>query len=114
MLMLLGQIGQQRLARRRELNQYPPAVLRVWAAANKTPRNSAIDQFDSAVVLDLEPTRQVAHGRRLERRGNPLQCQQQLVLLRLDTGRVRGTFAEVKKAAQLEAKTRERNVVNDR
>jgi len=61
-------------------------------APDEAPALQAIDQLDRAVVLDLEPLRQLA-DRRLPIRRQPPQRQEQLVLLRLETDGARCLLA---------------------
>lgn len=65
-----------------------------------------IDQFDRAVMLDLQPFGQIADGRAVGS-GEAFRGQKKLVVLRLDVAEPGGLFAEMEKAADLIPKFRQ-------
>lgn len=69
-----------------------------------------IHQFDRAVVLNLQPFGDEGDAR-LRVVGLPLQCQQKLMMLRLNAGLSRCFFAEAHETADLVAKLGESLVV---
>ena len=75
-----------------------------------TARRQPVDQFDRAVMLDLQPLCQFSDSGPGSRR-QAFQCQHQLMLTRFQPRVAGGLLAEVKKAADLIAQLCQRFVV---
>src|SRR5690349_18382200 len=93
-------------AGRRQAHPYLAAVLLPGMALDGARLLQPVDQFDGAVVLDKQSARDLASGR-IHSVRQPLNGEQQLVLLRLDSVLGCGGFAEVKEAANLAAEFRQ-------
>ena len=96
-----------------EGDKHPSLIPLAPAALDETTFGEPVDEFDRAMMRDLEPLGQSTDGRFPSLR-QPLHCQQQLVLLGFKTRSTRGLFAEAEKAAQLIAKFGERLIRRDR
>jgi hypothetical protein len=100
-----GQFPQDPFAFRRQMEKNLAAILIAVPSGDGAACNQAIRQFDGAVVAKREPGRERADsGARAFRQ--PFDCKQKLVLLRLDSIRPGGFFAEVKEAADFIAELR--------
>jgi hypothetical protein len=74
-------------------------------------RRETVYKFNRTVMSNLEPLGQLANPR-AHASGQPLQGEQQLVLVRFKTSRAGGLFTEVKKPANLITQFRQRLVVS--
>src|SRR4051794_24868637 len=88
---------KQRLALIRQTNEDTTMVLLITLALNQMMLGQAINQFDRAVMLDLQPLGYLAN-RRLPSRRQALHRQQQLVLLRLQADRPGLTLTKMDEA----------------
>jgi hypothetical protein len=96
---------------RPELDDDPSAILPVAAPAHHSPSRQAIDQLHHAVVPDLQTLRQDTYGDRLAAL-EPLELQEQLVLLRLHPGRAGGDLTQTQELADPIPELGERGVVD--
>ena len=85
-----------------ELDEDLPAIIGCPQAGKKASVDQPIDQLNGAVMLELHAFRQNPNSR-LEPAGETSYRQEELVLLRLDTGFSSGLFAETQEAADLVA-----------
>src|SRR5437667_937265 len=76
-----------------EVHEHPPPVGPGPRPADQAPRLHAVDELDGGVVLDLQPLGEEPDGG-VYPRGHALHREQELVLLRLETGRSGRAFAE--------------------
>ena len=84
--------AEQRFSMRRDVHDdVTPVSLRAFPP-KKPALFHAVHQLDGAVMLDLQPLGETADGRFLIV-GQPAQCQQTHVLLRLEPNRPGGLFA---------------------
>jgi adenylosuccinate lyase len=82
-------------------------------AIDKAPGRQPVHQPHCTVVLNLQALRQFAHpGAGAGRQ--PLQCQHQLMLVRLEASRARNAFAEAQKATDLVAHFGQRFIIKRR
>ena len=95
-----GELTQQTLAAWRDADQNDAAIVAPADAADEAARFKTVEQFDQAVVLELEALGEVADGGFAGRR-SALDGEKQLVVLRLETGGACGLLAEVQEAADL-------------
>jgi hypothetical protein len=93
---------QQGLALFRQVHDHLPAILRVARAHYQPALLGAVDEFDGAVVLKLQPLRQVSN-RWLVLTGQPADGQQELILLRMQSPAPRCRLAEMQETAYLVA-----------
>lgn len=77
----------------RQLDQNLPAIIGAAQAAQKTPLDQTIDQLDRAMMLQLHAFGQHTDGG-LQADRKAAHGQQQLMLLWLDAGLARSSFAE--------------------
>ena len=85
----------------------------IAGAYNETALNEAINQFDRAMMLDLQAFGQLTDGGLAPAR-QAFQGEQQLVLLRLKAARTNGLFTQTEKATKLVAKLGQRLVIGRR
>ncbi len=104
---------QQRLAARGEPNEHVPTVVVRSSPPDETASLHTVDQFDGAVVLDLQALRQDA-DRRLTTLWHSLQREQQLVLLGLEARRTCCTLAEMQKPPELVTELGQRPILGRR
>jgi len=97
---------EQGFALRGDFDQDFPVVERVSVAAHHAERGQAVDELDHGVVLELELPGEGADRRQVVG-GQPLDRQQQLVLLRLEAGVACRLLAERQKAADQMAEKRQ-------
>lgn len=107
------EIPQHLLSLWGETNKHLPLISLVPAALDETTFGEPIDEFDRAMMGDLEPLGQSADGRFPSLR-QTLHGQEQLVLLGFKARSTHGLFTEAEKAAQLMAKFGERLIRRDR
>ena len=102
--------AQRGFALRRQADAHLPAVLAGPHALHQSPLRQPVEQSDHAVMPNQQLLRQLPHGRArgLAARAD---CQQQLVLLRLQPLGPGRLFAEVQKAPYPKAKLRQRLVI---
>jgi hypothetical protein len=98
----LGMVGdrelpQERLAPLRKADENFTPVLAIVLPACQPSLCETVDQLDGAVMLNLEALGQFADSRPAPFR-QALDCQQKLVLLRLDPVRLGGVGAELQEA----------------
>jgi hypothetical protein len=98
------------LAFRRQLDPDLAAILLGPAAPDKLAGLQAVDELDNAVVPGLQARRQFPY-RRPGCRLHPLDCKQELVLLRLDTHFSGRGLAEAQELTDLEPELGECSVV---
>lgn len=96
-----------------DMQQDFPPVIAAARSPEQTVEFETIDEFHCAVVPDLEPFGQNAHGWRATD-GQSLDRQQGLKLLWLDTGMARGVLGQIQEAAELVTELRERAVIEFR
>jgi len=101
--MMRSETGQTFLACARQSDQHASAVVGGAEANQKTAFHQPVDQLDRAVMAELQPLGEGADSRRSAAR-QAFQSEQQLMLLRLDAGALRGRVAEAQKAPDLIAK----------
>jgi hypothetical protein len=102
-----GELLQLRLTAWSELHQHLPPVGWRSRAENQTAVHQPVHQFDRTVMLDLQPLSQYANARL----ALTPHRQQQLVLMRLESCRSCGLFAEVQKPANVVTNLRQASVV---
>jgi len=85
-----------------ELDEDLPAIIGCPQTGKEAPVDQPIDQLNGAVMLELHSFCQDTNGR-LEAARETSHRQEELVLLRLDTGFSSGVFAETQEAADLVA-----------
>jgi hypothetical protein len=93
------QESEDGLALRGDLDQHLAVVQGVAVSADQAERRQAVDEPDDGMVLELELPGEGADRRQSVRR-KPLDGEQQLVLLRLQSGLAGGPFAEHHEAPQ--------------
>jgi len=98
-----GECLEDAFTARRELYVNLSTVVLAQCAAHESAGGQPIDQLDCAVVLNLQPFRQVGDAS-ASSAGHAFYGKQKLVLLRLESSRARYVFAESEKAADLVAK----------
>lgn len=108
--MKVGQLAENRLAVRGNPHQYPAPIGGVNLAHDQSLLVEAINQADGAVMTDVEAIGEGADGWRSASR-QPLQGQQQLVLLRVQPVGTSGAFAERQEPADLVTELGERLVI---
>jgi hypothetical protein len=96
-----------------EANKHLPLISLIPAALDETTIGEPIDEFDRAMMRELEPLGQSADGRFPSLR-QPLHGKEQLMLLGFKARSTRSLFAEAEKAAKLIAKFGERLIRRDR
>jgi len=106
-----GELLQLGFAKRREVNQHLPAIRWSPRTGYQAAARQPVDQLDGAVVLDLQSFGNHSNTRRLTRRSQTSEGQQQLVLLRFQACGSRRLLAEMEKSSNLVAKFRERLIV---
>jgi hypothetical protein len=84
-----------------------PAIFLRMRAMNKPRLFAAIAEFDNAVMAEYEPLSKIAYGDGVTC-GRSCYLQQQLMLLRSDSGRGCSLLTEVQEVPQDEAKLRQR------
>jgi hypothetical protein len=108
-----GEFAQNLLPARRELYENLAAVFGAAAAGDEAFAGQTVEQFDSAVVLNLQALSQVADARLLADRLS-LDGKHDLILLWLDAGPAGGVLAESLEAADLIAKVGQGLVIGER
>jgi hypothetical protein len=98
-------LGEHPLALRRQGDEHPAPVLDAPLPAHEAAHFEPVEQFNGAVVPELQAFRQVADGHFLAGCG-ALRCKQKLMLLRLQAGLPRGVFAEAQEEPELVAELR--------
>jgi hypothetical protein len=98
-------------ASRRQTYQHAAAVNRVGRTLDETMSRHPVDQLDRAMVPNLEPLSNLA-DRCSVVHGEPLDRQQQLMLLRLEAGRASHFIAEMQEATDQQPEAGKRRVVN--
>jgi hypothetical protein len=101
--MVERQLAKHLLSARGQVQQDLAAVLGAAAPADVSRMFQAVHQFYGAMMLDLQALGQFPYSR-AHTRPQAFECQQELVLARLQTGVARRPLAEVKKAADVMAK----------
>jgi hypothetical protein len=95
-----GELAQDALAARGDADQDDAAIGAAADAANQTSRFEAVEQLDEAVMLQMETLGEVA-DRGLAIGRSALDGEEQLVVLRLETGGASGLLAQIQEAANL-------------
>jgi hypothetical protein len=95
-----SEAAQYRSSRWREPDPNLALVFDTRSSRNGPNGLEPVHQFDSAVVLDKEPRGKLADGG-LYALGKPLDCEQQLVLMRFDVLFFSHSFAEMKELPDL-------------
>jgi hypothetical protein len=99
-VMVKGELAEDSLAPGGERNQDLSAILASNVAPHQAGGRKAVDEFDRAVVPDLEPFGELADaGTRAF--GQTLQSQHELMLPWLEAGITSRLLAEMKEAAKL-------------
>jgi hypothetical protein len=102
-----AQPRQNLLPLRGQRHPHRPTVARVRTPVHKPLSLRPIDQFNHAVVAQLEPVSEFPHGRPLPA-GKTLERQQQLILLRGEAVPAHRLLAEAQIAADSETKPSQR------
>lgn len=97
-----GELPEHLFAMRGDAEQNPAPVSGVFGAEEQALGDGAIDELDGAVVPEAEPLGRVGDRRFLTFRDAGY-LEQQLMLLRLQAGVVRGFLAEMQKDSELVA-----------
>jgi len=105
-----GEPLQQALAPASQVEQYLAMIAFISHAPNQPLFLQPVREFYGAVVVNLEPFGERSH-RRLAFGGQALDCQQRLVLMRLDSCFTRSAFAEVQKPPNLVPKVGEGTIL---
>lgn len=103
---LLDQSGSTTRERQQDL----AAIGAAAHALQQTVKLQAVHQFDGAVMLDLQPLRERAHGGLLRARQTSNR-QEGLMLLGLDARDAGSLLAEIDESANFVAELRERPIV---
>ena len=99
-LVMKREMTQNLLSPRGQRKQHFAAVLAAALAADIPSRGQPVDQFNRAVMLNLQALRQFADAG-ANPCGQSLERQHELVLARLQPGVASGLFAEMQEAADL-------------
>ena len=97
-----GKLAQQLLAFRRKGDQHLPPILIAMVPQDRAMRFQPVNQFNHAVVAQLQTPGQFADGRLAVFR-QAFNGKHQLMLLGFDPGRARLLLAEVQEAPDLKA-----------
>ena len=108
--MVQRQIPQDLVSCRGKRQEHLTPILAAAAPSDVAGASQPIDQFDRAVMLDLQPLRQFADARARSVR-KPFQREQQLVLARFEAGVTGRLLAERQESADLIPKLCQRFVI---
>src|SRR5215469_9640565 len=102
-MMKQRELPQHLFTLRSEPDEHAPLILIVATALDKATLYHTINQLDRTVMLNLEPFGQLADGS-FSPRGQSLEREKQLMLLRLKASLASTLLAEMQKAPNLIAK----------
>ena len=105
-----GQAAHDCLPAAGDAQQNFPPVISAAHAFEQAVEFEPIDEFYRAVVMDLQPFGEQAHGRRATV-GQAFNGQQCLKLLRLDTGIARRLLGQIQKTSEFVTELRERTII---
>src|SRR5690242_18721754 len=91
-------LAEQFFAERREFQQDFTAIVLTRPAHDRTPVGQSVHKLNRAVMAKAQPRCYCSNGWARSFR-QPLDCQQKLMLLRLNTAGSRSLFTEMKKLA---------------
>jgi hypothetical protein len=104
-----GQLPQHCLTAGSNFQQHAATVFFVLLLSDQTASREAVREFDGTVMPDMQPFGYFIH-RRLSLVGNSLESEQELVLLRIQSGRSRRLLTEMKKPTNLVSELSQRMV----
>jgi hypothetical protein len=106
-----GNPPENSFSARRQMQKHSPPVRARARALQQAVRLEPVHEFHGAVMLDLQPLRQIAH-RGVVAVGQALYGQEGLVLLRLDACGSNSLLAQILKSADFVTKIGKRLIVN--